>query len=362
MLAYIKSFSSFASALQREALDYKLTLDSTAAEKGSITINGDDIPRSLAGSWLLFDGKPYFIAQITPKTGKTEMAVLPVIGLFDRDLLYTETAETTIGGYIASLINSEWITQSDSVYATPYIAVTSEDTTDFEQPVLDDNGVFNLLDYINLARAKYNIAVRASIDKNTLRLNIRKETAKVHPLVLNDGHTQLANSSFSSSSVAKITVLQKIDSGEVDENDEPIYNISTTVWYLAADGTVSDTIPEERADGSWKTIVISEDEDPQEKATEEFSKNASAHKVELYSDVNMAVGDTVRVRLNGEIFEGQINSIMQKKSENRKLYRIGDLPTTLQEKINSLSSTAATVVYRSGGGGADLPIWAGGSY
>lgn len=362
MLAYIKSFASFATALQREVLDYKLTLDSMSADKGSVTIKGDDLPRSLAGSWLLFDGKPYFIAQITPKTGKTEMAVLPVIGLFDRDLLYSATAETTIGGYIASVINSEWVSQSDSVYATPYIAVTNEDTTDFEQPELDDNGVFNLLDYINLARAKHNIAVRASIDKNTLRLTIKKETAKVHPLVLNDGHTQLANSSFSASLVAKITVLQPVDSGEVDENDDPIYNIVSTVWYLAADGTVSDTIPEERADGSWKTIVIGEDDDPQAKAVEEFSKNATAHKVELYSDVNMAVGDSARVRLNGEIFEGQINSVTQKKSENRKLYRIGDLPTTLQEKVNALAPTGATVVYRGGGGGSDLPVWVGGSY
>lgn len=323
MWAYIKDFASFATNDQREALDYKLVLDSMSAETGSVTVNGDDLPRSLAGSWLIINSEPFYIYKISPKRGKTDIKLLPVIGLFDRDLLYTDISATTIGGYIASIIGSEWINQTDTVYDTPYMTVTNTDTTAFVEPALDDNGVFNLLDYIEWARETYNISVKASISKNTLNLTIAKDTAVTHPLVDNDGHTQLSKSAFSSSVVAKLTVLQP------DENE----NMTSTVWYLAADGTASTSVPANRAVGSWQTLVIGADDVQQEKVDEEFAKNSTSHKVELYSDFSMKVGDTIRVRISGEIFEGIINAITRKKGDSRTLYRIGDLPTTLTEEL-----------------------------
>lgn len=362
MWAYIKDFATFGTADQREALDYKIVLDSMSAEQGSVTVNGDDLPRSLAGSWLIINSEPFFISQISPKKGKTDIKLLPVIGLFDRDLLYTDISATTIGGYIASVIGSEWINQSDSVYATPYITVTSTDTTAFVEPAQDDNGVFNFLEYIEWARETYNISVKASINKNALNLTISRDTAAVHPLVCDDGHTKLSSSSFSASVVAKLTVLQPEDSGEVDENNEPIMNMTSTVWYLAADGTISTIAPLNRAVGSWQTIVIGEDDDQQEKVEEEFAKNTASHKVELYSDENMAVGDTIKVRLNGEIFEGIVNAVSRKKGDNRKLYRIGDLPTTLTEELAALKTGEKVIIRNSGGGGGDYPAWTPGSY
>lgn len=323
MWAYIKDFSTFGTNDQREALDYKLVLDSMSAEQGSVTVNGDDLPRSLAGSWLIINSEPFYINQISPKKGKTDIKLLPVIGLFDRDLLYSDISATTIGGYIASIIGSEWINQTDTVYDTPYMTVTNTDTTAFVEPALDDNGVFNFLSYIEWARETYNISVKASISKNTLNLTIAKDTAAVHPLVVGDGHTQLSKSAFSSNVVAKLTVLQP------DANED----MTSTIWYLAADGTASTTVPENRAVGSWQTLVIGADEDQQEKVDEAFAANSTSHKVEIYSDVEMNVGDTIKMRISGEVFEGIINAITRKKGDIRKLYRIGDLPTTLTEEL-----------------------------
>ena len=351
MWAYIKDFASFSTNDQREALDYKLVLDSMSAEKGSATVNGDDLPRSLAGSWLIINSEPFYIDQLSPKKGKTQINLLPVIALFNRDLLYEDISASTIGGYIASVIGSEWINQTDTVYATSYMTVTNTDTTAFVEPALDDNGVFNFLEYIEWARETYNISVKASISKNTLNLTISKDTAVTHPLVCDDGHTKLSSSSFSSSVVAKLTVLQP------DENED----MTETVWYLAADGTASTTVPLSRAVGSWQTIVIGADEVQQDKVEEEFAKNTASHKVELYSDVDMAVGDTIKVRLNGEIFEGIVNAITRKKGDIRKLYRIGDLPTTLTEELAALQMGEKIVIRNSGGGG-DLPVFIPGSY
>ena len=361
MWGYIKDFATFGTADQRETLDYKLVLDSMSAETGIVTLAGDDLPASLAGSWFIINSEPFFISQLSPKRGKTDIKLLPVIGLFDRDLLYEDISASTIGGYIASIIGSEWINQDDAVYATPYMTVTNTDTTAFVQPAVDDNGVFNFLAYIEWARETYNISVRAEVSKNALNLTISKDTASVHPLVVNDGHTQLSKSSFSSSVVAKLTVLQPEDSGEVDDEGQPIMNMISTVWYLAADGTASTTVPLNRAVGSWQTITIGEDDDPQEKVVEEFAKNSTSHKVELYSDTQMKVGDTIKVRIGGEVFEGVINAISHKKGDFRKLYRIGDLPTTLTEELAALKSGEKVIIRNSGGGG-DLPAWTPGSY
>lgn len=350
MWAYIKDFATFGTNDQREALDYKLVLDSMSAEVGSVTLAGDDIPASLAGSWLIINQEPFYISQISPSKGKTSIKLLPVIGLFDRDLLYTDISATTIGGYIASVIGSEWINQTDTVYDTPYMTVTNTDSTAFVAPALDDNGVFNFLSYIEWARETYNISVKAEISKNTLNLTIEKDTAAIHPLVANDGHTQLSKSSFDSSVVAKLTVLQP------DENE----TMTSTIWYLAADGTASTTVPANRAVGSWQTLVIGADEDQQEKVEEEFAKNTTSHKVELYSDVSMKVGDTIKMRIGGEIFEGSINAITRKKGDFRKLYRIGDLPTTLTEEIAAIQTGEKVIIRNSGGG--DLPAFTPGSY
>ena len=349
MWAYIKDFATFGTTDQREALDYKLVLDSMSAETGSATLAGDDLPASLAGSWFIINSELFFISQLSPKKGKTDIKLLPVIGLFDRDLLYTDISATTIGGYIASVIGSEWINQSDAVYATPYITVTNTDTTAFSEPAQDDNGVFNFLDYIEWARETYNISVRAEVSKNALNLTISRDTAAVHPLVVNDGHTQLSKSSFSSSVVAKLTVLQP------DENED----MTSTVWYLAADGTASTSVPLDRAVGSWQTLTIGADENQQAKVEEEFAKNSTSHKVELYSDVQMKVGDTIRMRIGGEVFEGIINAISCKKSDFRKLYRVGDLPTTLTEELAALQSGEKVIIRNSGG---DLPAFVPGSY
>ena len=363
MRAYIKSASSFATTGQREVVDYKLTLDSQDPEKSSVTVVGDDVPASTAGSWLVLDGEVWLIDQVRPKKGTTELQLLPVICLFDRDLVYDEDdAESTIGAYIASLIGSEWINQTDSVYATTYLTVTSTDTTAFEPPETDDDGIFNLLEYITLARKTHNIGVHAALSGNTLALTISADTAAEHPLVINDGHTQLVSSSFSSECIAKLTVFQPVDTGTVDADNNPIMETTTTDWYLAADGTASTTVPAQRAVGSWGSISIGKDDDQQEKVEEKFAENADTLKIELYSDRNMNVGDTIRVRIGGEITEGTIAAISRKKSDSRKLFRVGNLATTLQEKVNAMQPTDQKVVVRSGGGGEVLPAWTPGSY
>lgn len=342
MEAYIKSYSTFQAFLQRAVPDYNLTLDSISGETSSVTLTGDDIPATANGAWLVLDGAPYFITQITPSKGSTKLTVAPPDEIFNRKMLYDGSSGSSIGAWLASKINSDWKNQSDSMYATPYITVTNRDSTAFVAPEADEDGTFNFLEYIRRVRRDYGVTIRASISGNALRFTIVNDTRSTIPLVLDDGHTKLVSSAFAKSIVAKITVLQPVDTGNVDSNGDKIFNTTQTEWYLAADGTASTTIPSNRAQGEWITLVLSESDEQAEKVMEEFSKNGESHKVEFWSDIEMNVNDRFRMKLNGEVFEGTIIGKYRKKNDNRVFYKSGDLITTIQERARSGGASIAT--------------------
>lgn len=328
MKCYVKSGATFLTLAQRDTDDYSLVLDSIGGEKSSLTILSEDAPSFLFGNWLILNGDVYRIGGASPKSGKTKLSLLPVDTLFDRVLAYEESNAATIGAYIAGIISSEWINQSDSVYATPYITVTNTDTTPFVAPITEDDGTFNFLDYIREQRQANNVVIHATYSGNTLALTISKDTPVIHPLVVNDGHTQLISSDFKATAFAKITVFYKADAESATVVSD---------WYLAADGTVSSTVPQDRASGEWGAISISGDEVPADAAAEEFEKNETSRKIELYSDVQMAVGDKARIRINGEVVEATVTGIYRKCGEIRTRYKLGSLVTTMTEKVDALS-------------------------
>lgn len=361
MKCYVKSISTFLTEAQRDTEEYNLVMDSMDGERSTLTLLSEDAPSSLNGNWLVMNGEVWRIDTSSPKQRKTQLNMVPVDTLFDRMLVYEESNAATVGAFMAGVISSEWINQSDAVYATPYITVTSTDDTVFVAPETEEGGTYNFLDYIRKMRKDNNVVIHAALSGNTILLTIAHDAVVTHPLVLNDGHTQLVSSDFKNTALAKITVYKKVDSGQTDADDNPVYTVEVSDWYLASDGTVSDTAPLERETGEWGCIQIAENDDPQEKATEEFGKNEKSRKIELYSDVSMKVGDLARIRINGDIVETTVTGIYRKKGEARTRYKLGDLITTLSEKLDAVSS-GKTVVVRSGGGGATYPAWTGGSY
>lgn len=342
MEAYIKSFSSFWALRQVSTTDWSLVLDSLDSQGSSITVGGDDIPGTIAGNWLILNGIPMRIEVVTPGVGLTRFTLSAAEEIFNRQLITEPTvSDTTIGGFIKRVIESEWVNQDDERYATSYISVTNLDNTPFVAPELDDNGIWNLLAYIRWARINYNISLAWTVERNGLRVTINREPVTIHPLILGDGHTQLASSSFASQRIAKVTVIQPVEiiPAEPVEDAEPEFEMTSTDWFLCADGTVTDD-PDatNRVDGEWITIVIGDGDDQAEKVQEEFAKNGESHKVELYTDVQMNVGDRFRVKLNGELFEGTVVRRFLKKGDRRVLYTSGELITTIQERVHQTAA------------------------
>lgn len=201
------------------------------------------------------------------------------------------------------------------------------DTTAFEQPKLPDTKIFSLTDVIAEARKK-GVLFNFYISGNKLAIDISSPITIPHNIVFDDGHATLDTETFSRVKTAKISVMKGTDTSGV---------YTQSVWYLSKSGDVSETVPAERADGDWIYLTIGKDDDPREKALEEFKKNISSHKIEFYSDRVYYLWDTVHFVIDGELLTSSIISAYLSSSNNKYLYKCGDLATTLTEKVQKIS-------------------------
>lgn len=334
MFCYIKDRKTFHTLLQRTVTDWSVCVDSIEATGSTATLACDDVPGTMAGNWFVLNGRVFLIDKLQAQNGTTKVSLLPFWMAFDRDLVFAASA-ASMGAFIASWINAGWKNQSDTEYKMSYLSVTNTDSTAYQDPEMSENGVFNLATYIQTAKAK-GVDLTAQMSGGNLAITISKHTPTAFVLIDKDGHTQVMSSAFSGQNVAKVTIVQPVDSGNVDGNGDPIYTVTATDWYLAADGSIGTTVPVHRADGGWVTIEIGEDDVQLEKAQERFAENDAAHKVEFFSDQPMTVNDTYKMRLNGTVFDGKISAVYLQSADSRTRFSSGELATTLTERVTRL--------------------------
>lgn len=348
MQAYIKSFSAFRTVLARDALSYDLCLDSVEPAGSSVTLVGQGIPRSFAGSWLVIDRNLFSIDQITPQDGRTVLQLLAPGDFFDRKLLYTAPAAgATCGDFIAQVLQENWIDQADGVYAMPYMNVSTLDNVPFIEPTLDDYGLFSLSDYIRLVRRLRGVLTTFQVQQDTMVVRILDTPTTTHSVVFNDGHSQLETAAYSKSGAAKITTIHPVaiitgydDRGrplyELDQNGEIVYDTQTQDWYLSISGAVTPTVPGARASGEWLTLTVRTKDDPELKAQEQFAKNAESHKLEFWSDRNLDVLDACAFRVYDEVLSSYISYKGRRSTDGRWFYRSGELATSMTEKLKGM--------------------------
>lgn len=320
MKCYIKSWAAFATVAAYDLVSWDVVLDSLDDSPGSCTVVGS-APRSYAGSWAILDGAPYLIDAVTPQGDSSILTLLPPTEAFSRPLIYTPpTPGGTVGSYLAQLL-SLWVSEPDGVYSCPYLQVSDSDTTAFVPPQTDDGGLFRLPDYVMSVRAAYGVTPEWSLTEGGLLCTIRKRAPADLAVVFNDGHSQLISAAYSRKGAAKLTLLQ----GE-ERMD----------FYLSEDGAVSSTVPARRAEGSWEVQTISLRDVPADRAAAIFAKNSESHKVEFWSDREIAVGDRIRLRLYGELLTSVLACKSRSSKDSRIRYRSGELATTASEKLRRL--------------------------
>jgi hypothetical protein len=220
----------------------------------------------------------------------------------------------------------------------PYLTVSNSDTSEFVSPELDDNGLFNITDYIRTQRLNLGLRCDFSIDGDTLTCSIYKGSTTDRNVVFDDGHSQLSSAAYSKSGLAKITAMHQIDTGNVDANGDAIYTTESKDYYLTESGTITTRVPDVRIDGGWSTIFVSAKKDVETAVSDKFAKNSESHKIEFYSDRELSVYDPCNIKLYGEIMTSYISYKGITSTDSRYLYKSGELATTITDKIRSLSS------------------------
>ena len=337
MQATIKNRQSFRTLRQTPVLDHTLVLDSLEDMSSAVRVKGE-IPRSCVGGWLILSDAVWLISSVTPGRGDTDLGLQAPGEAFSRPRLYTAYSGT-VGGFLTRELEA-YRDESDAVYALPYLVIHDYDNTTFTTPELDDNGLYILADYLRQIHASLGVEVVFRPEGGGLAATIRRRVPDKLTLLEGDGHVLLHTDTYARTAVAKVTTVQPVDSGEVDENDEKIFETQMRDWYLASDGSVSDTAPPSRAQGEWVTTVVSEKNDAQEAAAAIFAQNGESHKLQFWADARYQVRDAFRLRLkSGEVITGEISAVTRIRGDRRWLYQAGSLPVTLTDKVRRASGS-----------------------
>ncbi len=326
MKAYLISMKDLSVLDYWDATGYVLYPDSDFTGQVTVKVDGDV---DAAGNWLLLNGDLWLVESSKPTDGLNQMKVRDPLYAFDRKLIYSGTSQTTVESFIAACFNSYYKSISDSAYKMPYLTITSSGATAFLAPELDSGDCFTLCDYGEAARAS-GIDIRFIYGKNHIEVQIAPHSAQVTNIVMDDGHYQLLSETYSRETVAKVTVRQK-------ETVNEVVSYRDVTYYLSASGAVSTSVPANRAQGKWETIITRYgSDDPLEKAKELFDKNVKSHKIEFWSDQEMENYTPVRIRFKrGLLFDTRITKIKKTSTDRRVLYTCGNLPTTLTEIVNN---------------------------
>lgn len=339
MQAYIKTAAAFRTSFDRKVLDYDIALEAVESLPSTVTLLGGDIPRELAGGWLWVANSLFLIGEVSPGEGLTELQLQSPLDAFSRPRPYTPPAEgSTMGAFVIRELAAGWRDLTDSVYALPYLELEAEDSVPFAAPTVDDQGFYVLADYLRTARRDHGLELRFVPDGDSLRITARNAVTGSHTLIAGDGHTHMESNTFSRTAVAKVTTVQPVDTGQVDEEGQKIFETVSTDWYLGLDGSVSSQEPPGRASGSWSVVPVSAKNDAEEAARAVFGKNTETHKVEFWIDFRPGLLDDFRLHLpSGKTFEGQISSIRRISGDRRWLCQAGTWPVTLTDKVRKSS-------------------------
>lgn len=333
-MLFIKRFSDFQTVGALNVLSSSLCIDSAEQEGSTVTVVGNDVPRSLAGSWAIIDDMIYTISTVTPQDGRTLLALAAPGDAFSRLLPYTAPTSGSGGAFAAAELTTNYINQPDTQYALPYMSVSNLDTTAFLPPETDSNGLYALSDYLRLLRRMRGIKPVFSVSGDTLALVLTPVAKTARNVPFNDGHSQLASVAFSDSGLAKITTRHSVASKSTD--GDTVYDIETADFYLTETGDVVTTPPARRVHGAWLTLPVAAKDDPAVKAAERFAKASSSHKIEFWSDQELAVFDPCTFKIYGEDMESYISYAGRRSTDNRWYYRSGELLLTATEKLKGL--------------------------
>jgi len=319
---YFKDQKTFKTTEKAIPQNWSIPLLASEYEVGSVTIPQIN-KKNYAGNWIYISDHLLIVDESTPQNGVVELKVSDPINIFSRDLVYPSNPASTYGEFIKNAIDDNFVNCPDEEYRLSYILVTNEDATPFEEPDMSRTNIYSLIDIVNTGRKK-GVVLDFSVDGSLLKIHIHTNSMPIHNVIFSDGHADLDTESFNRVKVAKISVMKATATdGQYDES----------TWYLSKTGEISETVPAERAEGTWVYLSLNKDDDVEQKVRDKFNENIDSHKIEFYSDRVYNLWDSIKVKVDGELLTTHIVGIYINSDNNRYLYKCGELATTLTDKV-----------------------------
>lgn len=359
---YFKERQHFKTVYDTDYMDYDIPV--YANDKQSGVIHVFDPERKILDSnldlyWLCFKGHIFYVDGIDPQENDTfEVKVLPPIEAFYRthsDVSYKTYLYTNEGLLLDALFEANYRDQSDGLYGMPYLNSLANDTSEIIKPDLTiqfmtndsglkSSGFFVMSDYAKKL-VKHNTMFGFSYTNTSLIVSNFTKPSRPKTLYDGDGHTYKTSYSYNKNIIEKVDVLvmTKNDQGSTILKPNGHY-----YYYLTEGVNFSSSVPQDRKFGLWERTTINEASEQQissgvtdlslayEAAQKIFEKNTEEIKIEFYHDEYLEWGLPVRIKINNTIWTGSLSSCRISSDDNRYFYTIGDLKTTISEKLRGL--------------------------
>lgn len=323
MITYIRDRHTFALKHHATALTYDMTVQSIYDEVSDFKIRGKE-SSAKAGDFFFADGFFGIIKEVDKDRETLDITCNDIDTLFARDIPDDPgTVGGSIEGYIKSLIDKYYVNLSDAVYATPFLTVVASTSTVGSALPDVENGVWNVKSYLSKVRRLYNIHTSYSVVNGGLVMRIYHRDRQTHKIFLDLSDYEILEESFAHEAIGKITTIAE-DAGARQD------------WYLLTDGTVTNTYTDEnRVDGTWEILNVSEAANAAEEVKNKFAENSDSHLIEFACNKDYAFYDDLIVRTKeGQVLTSYISAIRRSSDRNKNVYKSGELRIMVDEKLN----------------------------
>lgn len=325
MIAYIRDRHTFKLKHHATALTWDMTMQSIYDEVSDFKIRGEE-SSAKAGDFFFADGFFGIIKEVDKDRETLDITCNDVDTLFARDIPDAPgTVSGSIEGYIKKQIDKYYVNQSDAVYATPFLTViASTSTAGSALPDVED-GVWNIKSYLSKVRRLYNIHTSYSVINGKLVMRIFRRDRRTHKIFLDLSDFEVLEESFAHDAIGKITTIAEDTGARRD-------------WYLLKDGTITNTYTDEnRVDGTWEVLSVSEAADAAQEVKNKFAENSDSHLIEFACGKDYAFCDDLTIRTKeGRVLNSYISAIRKSSERTKTVYKSGELRIMLDEKINRM--------------------------
>lgn len=334
MLGFIISVKTFEVIATVNVESYAFVHASTTDDKSEavVSLARGDFP-VLEDNWFTACvGSHWFVYLIdgaSPARNTARLSLKDAAHIFDRLAVISREDKSSLGAFILSAAELNFIACEDEQYRLPYLNILNMDSSPVVLNIGED-GLYSLAATVLNARNQ-GLRFNWIPGRGSLLLEIMPPQKSEYTVLFNGGHSQLSSESYTRDQVSKVTALKDTEEPEVYER---------TDYYLGADGEMYLEPPEHRADGRWEYIICKLKDDPAEKALNLFAANINSHKIEFWHDAALPLGASVRTRLNGREYESTVTYVCSRSSDSRCHIKLGELSTTIAEKVRTATTTA----------------------